>query len=175
MNKIIYAPEPLPQRKEETYVFLGGPIQGAPDWQNTVPEIQGVTWINPRRKEKISGGLENEEYSRQVEWETIGLRISDYILFWIPEKIEDIPGRDYAQTTKIELTENLVRRKGKNIIIGIAPKIYGRRYLVEKAKQYGITQIHNSLEDCISQLKEEIRERNISSQQYFTSDTHFGA
>lgn len=39
MNKIIYAPESLPLQKEETYVFLGGPIQGAPDWQSTVPEI----------------------------------------------------------------------------------------------------------------------------------------
>lgn len=173
MNKIIYAPESLPLQKEETYVFLGGPIQGAPDWQSTVPEIQGITWINPRRKEKITGGLGDDEYSRQVEWETIGLRVSDYILFWIPEKVEDIPGRDYAQTTKIEFAENLVRRRGRNIIVGAAPGINGRRYIVEKAKQYGITQIYTTLEDCIDQLKKELRGRELG--QYFTSDTHFGA
>lgn len=108
--KMIYAIEQLP-KKEDTWVFLGGPIQGAPEWQETVPDIQGVTWINPRRKEKISGGLSDAEYKKQVDWETIGLRVSDFILFWIPEAVEDIPGRDYAQTTKIELTENLVRKK----------------------------------------------------------------
>lgn len=48
--RMIYAIEQLP-KKEDTWVFLGGPIQGAPEWQETVPDIQGVTWINPRRKE----------------------------------------------------------------------------------------------------------------------------
>lgn len=49
---MIYAIEQLP-KKEDTWVFLGGPIQGAPEWQETVPDIQGVTWINPRRKRKF--------------------------------------------------------------------------------------------------------------------------
>ncbi|MDA6816013.1 hypothetical protein OSL60_27900, partial [Escherichia coli] len=80
--------------------------------------------------------------------------VSDFILFWIPEAVEDIPGRDYAQTTKIELTENLVRKK--NIILGIAPKIHGRRYLIEKAKAYGIKNVYSSLDECISELKKEI-------------------
>lgn len=78
--KMIYAIEQLP-KKEDTWVFLGGPIQGAPEWQETVLDIQGVTWINPRRKEKISGGLSDAEYKKQVDWETIGLRVSDFILF----------------------------------------------------------------------------------------------
>lgn len=170
--KMIYAIEQLP-KKEDTWVFLGGPIQGAPEWQETVPDIQGVTWINPRRKEKISGGLSDAEYKKQVDWETIGLRVSDFILFWIPEAVEDIPGRDYAQTTKIELTENLVRKK--NIILGIAPKIHGRRYLIEKAKAYGIKNVYSSLDECISELKKEISNRESSSREFFTSDTHFGA
>lgn len=171
---MIHAPEQFPKKKD-TWVFLGGPIQGAPGWQETVPGIQGVTWINPRRKEMITGRLDDTEYKKQVDWETIGLRVSDYVLFWIPEAVEDIPGRDYAQTTKIELTENLVRKK--NIILGIAPRIHGRRYLIEKAKAYGVENVYSSLDECIEALKEEIANRESGSRgkEFFTSDTHFGA
>lgn len=42
---IIKSPNKLVEdtKKSSTYVFLAGPIQGAPNWQNTLPEINGVT------------------------------------------------------------------------------------------------------------------------------------
>jgi len=39
----------LPKKKTNWYVFLAGPIQGAPEWQFNMPEIDGITWLSPRR------------------------------------------------------------------------------------------------------------------------------
>jgi hypothetical protein len=71
--------------------------------------------------------------------------------------VEEIPGRDYAQTTKIEFMENLVR--GKKIILGISEEIHTRRYLVQKANDYGVKNVFNNLEDCIKEIKEIIKEK----------------
>jgi calcineurin-like phosphoesterase family protein len=95
--------------------------------------------------------------------------MSDYVLFWIPREVESIPGRDYAQTTRIELMECLA--KGKNVILGIDEKINARRYMVYKAGVYGINKICKSLEECIEELKRTITSGGI----FFTSDTHFGS
>ena len=171
MKNIINSPEILiKEKKNSTYIFLGGPIQGAPDWQKTIPNIDGITWENPKRS-KIIGKLSDKDWNFQVTWETKGLRISDAILFWIPEKIEDIFGRDYAQTTKIELIENLVR--GKKIFLGIHPKVNTRRFLCIKAIDYGIYIIHETLEVCLKEIKNWIIDRNSVDKYYFTSDTHF--
>lgn len=163
---MITSPENLHKKKTKIYVFCAGPIQGAPDWQNNLPEIEGVEWINPRRR-----NLDNFNWDEQVKWETEGIRLSDILLFWIPKEVEKIEGRDYAQTTRIELMENLVR--GKNIILGIDPSIHCRRYLIEKYKKYtGKNNVYDNLEDCIKDLKGRLNDK---SSVYFTSDTHFGS
>lgn len=155
-------------KKDKTYVFLGGPIQGAPDWQNSIPEIDGVEFINPKR----SSIKDDFNYNEQVDWETKALRISDIALFWIPKEIESIPGRDYAQTTKIELMENLCR--GKTIILGIDEGVHTKRYLELKALKYGCSKVLGSLDECIEQLKIHLR-RIKNKTTLFTSDTHFGS
>lgn len=163
---MIKSPNQLcPEKKDSVYVFLCGPIQGAPDWQSEVPDIEGVTWINPKRE-----GMDGFDWEEQVKWETMGLSISDFVLTWIPPMKEEIPGRDYAQTTKIEIMENLCL--GKNIILGIDPSIHTRRYLAQKYKTYEPKEIvYTSLEDCLVRLQERIKERN--GELFFTSDTHF--
>jgi hypothetical protein len=70
------------KKKDKIYVFLAGPIQGAPDWQNSVPEISGVEWINPKRD-----GLDGFNWDKQVDWETQAINMSDYVLFWIPKEV----------------------------------------------------------------------------------------
>lgn len=155
-------------KKNSTYCFLVGPIKGSDKWQFTVPEIDGITWINPRRPEKIEGELPQEEWLKQVNWETRGLRISDVVLVWIPKAIEENVS-NYAKTTRSEITEVLARRK--KVIIGIEDNIAGKRYLVEKAKQYGINVVHNSLDGCLDELK--LWYKNRGADTFFTSDTHF--
>lgn len=172
---IICSPENLIPgiKKDSIYVFLAGPIQSTKDeWQFSVPRIEGVTWISPRRK-GIINKLSQDQWKEQFEWETKGLRISDYIIFWIPQpdSAKLIEGRDYAQTTRMELLENLSR--GKTIILGIENEIHARKYMVEKAHKYGINKICSSLEECIDELKEKIKNKKDNNKTFFTSDLHF--
>lgn len=171
---MIRAVEPLVSRKKEKiYVFLGGPIQGAPGWHEQVPDLgSDVELVCPKRSSLIAN-LSNSGYREQLDWETLGLRISDIILFWIPKEVKSIPGRDYAQTTKIELIENLVR--GKKIVLGIEQGVNTRRYLVEKYKEYrGGYKVCDTFEDTIKLLKEEVAKIRNNRGVFFTSDTHFG-
>ncbi len=183
MSRFIQSPEPIipGKKKDSIYVFLAGPIQGVHDWQKEdVPDLgEGVTVISPRR-ESLDRSTFN--WDEQVKWETEALRVSDYVLFWIPKEEEKIEGRDYAQTTKIELMENLAR--GKRIILGIHPEVHTRRYLAYKAEKYRITNsglygVHDTLEDCVKELKERIKSDletvDPSVNTFFTSDTHFGS
>lgn len=172
---IITAPnEIIPKgqkKKNKIYVFLGGAIQSTPDeWQFSVPELDGVTYLSPRRP-GIIDKLSDEEWKRQYDWETLGLRISDVVLFWIPSPDPNklVRGRDYAQTTRMELLENLAR--GKKIILGIADNIHARNYMVQKAKDYGISAVHSTLESCLDELKLWLKNRK--GNVWFTSDTHF--
>ena len=167
-NIIIKSPNKLPERKKNWYIFLAGPILGAPEWQNQIPEINGdITLLSPRRD-----NYDNFNYDEQVNWETIGLRIADIILFWIPEEKEKILDHEYAQTTRTEFGEYLAR--GKKIIIGIHNNFLGRRYFETKCNQYGIEKLHNNLDDCIKEIEKYIlKYKNQAT--FYTSDTHFGS
>jgi hypothetical protein len=91
--------------------------------------------------------------SNQVEWETQGLRMCDVALFWIPNKDPkaELGTRVYAETTKMELAENIAR--GKKIILGIDSEISGTRHMKFLAKRYGV-KVHTSMEGCLAELKE---------------------
>lgn len=163
---IITSPNQLPEIKNSWYVFLAGPIQGAQEWQNSLPEIPGVTYLSPRRDD-----YSNFDWEEQVAWETKGLKIADIILFWIPSPVEKIEGRDYAQTTRTEFGEYLAL--GKKIIFGAYEDFPGRRYLATKFAQYEGTLVHASLEDCVKELQEIVSGHKEMA--WFTSDTHFGS
>lgn len=163
---IITSPNQLPEIKNSWYVFLAGPIQGAPEWQNSLPEIPGVTYLSPRRE-----NCSNFNWDEQVAWETRGLKIADIILFWIPSPAEKIEGRDYAQTTRTEFGEYLAL--GKKIILGAYEGFPGRKYFATKLAQYGEEPIHASLEECMEEVKKFISDRKEMT--WFTSDTHFGS
>ena len=91
--------------------------------------------------------------SNQVEWETQGLRMCDVALFWIPNKDPkaELGNRIYAETTKMELAENIAR--GKKIIPGIDTEINDTRQMKFLAKRYGIKKVHTSMEECLEELK----------------------
>ena len=70
MNKnLITCPNGIPERKKEWYVFLAGPIQGAPDWQFDMPDIKNVIWLSPRRK--TYDDFDYEEMNLPIDIETI--------------------------------------------------------------------------------------------------------
>lgn len=169
---IVNCPNNLGGLQNQWKVFLAGPIQGGPDWQNQkMPDINGVTWLSPRRLKYEENGF---NYSQQVSWETDALRMSNIVLFWIPKPSEDIPGRSYAQTTRFELGENLAR--GKKVIIGTYKEFPGRKYIEYKAGEYSNAiggKVHDSLEECIEVLVNYIKSTTPTT--YFTSDTHFSS
>lgn len=127
-------------------------MKGAPKWQRTVPKlaeemgIKGITFLNPYPCQRWV------RWKEQVDWEAAGLALSDVIIFWIPNKEKDVPGRDYAQTTRMELLENLAL--GKRVILGIDTDIPAADYMRYKARHYGVKHIHKTLEGCLRELKE---------------------
>lgn len=99
MNKVIYCPDQLPL-KDDVWVFLMGPIQGAEFWHKTIedmPEISGVTFLSPRRKDNPIGNedstkiFSDEDYKEQVKWETILEKYKVYVVHRQGESIDDVP------------------------------------------------------------------------------------
>jgi len=99
------------------------------------------------------------------------LRIADIILFWIPAPTEDIPGRGYAQTTRIEFGEN-IGRGNKPLVVGIYNEYNGRQYFINKSEEYGSGEIYETLDECIEKIKQLVEEKK-KRKIFFTSDTHF--
>lgn len=115
-------------------VFLAGPSQGAPDWQNEairgLCELSSEIAITSPRNEQPR----QFDYSAQVDWETHYLRQAashGVILFWLAREVVVIPGRAYAQTTRFELAEWKVRheRDGVQLVIGIEKGFSAARYI----------------------------------------------
>lgn len=168
---IINCPNSFSDLNKVWKVFCAGPIQGGPDWQNNMPEVESVVWLSPRR---TSYPVPDFNYNEQVQWETDALRSSNIVLFWIPEPIENIPGRAYAQTTRFELGENLAR--GKRIILGAYKDFPGRKYLEFKTQKYENvigSKVCSSLEECLELLENYINSQVPTTN--FTSDTHFSS
>lgn len=168
--KFITAPQPLvtSDKKDKIYVFLAGPIQGAPEWQNTVPQDLDVVYLNPRREKDP-----NFDYTEQIKWETEALRIADIILFWIPQEASEIPGRSYAQTSRHELAEWLTM-KDKSLIVGIHEQFPGRRYI--EARYSDQIKLRSTFEEVCEDLRDWVKEESTrKAKVFFTSDTHFGS
>lgn len=73
-------------------------------------------------------------------------------LFWVPNHVEPVEGRDYAQTTRMKLLESLAL--GRKVIFGIDTDIRASEYMRYKARRYGVPHIHKSLEGCLRELKD---------------------
>ena len=152
MNQIINSPAVITEKTGWT-VFLAGPMKASPrGWRNklvkaaTEMEMDNITFVSPRYTTMRMP-------SNQVQWETQGLRMCDVALFWIPNKDPkaELGTRVYAETTKMELAENIAR--GKKIILGIDSEISGTRHMKFLAKRYGV-KVHTSMEGCLAELKE---------------------
>ena len=153
MNKIVNSPTRI-EKKDGWVVFLAGPMKASPrGWRNKLVKkaddmgIDGVTFLSPRYNTM-------HQQSNQVVWETQGLRMCDVALFWLSNKEPkaELGHRVHAETTRMELAENIAR--GKKIILGIDSDISGTRHMKFLAKRYGIKKVHASMEDCLAELKE---------------------
>lgn len=123
-------------------IFLAGPIQGAEDWQKTAIDLirkenRSLNIASPRgdySKRKF-------DYNKQVDWETYHLNLaakSGAILFWLAREKEHMCDRAYAQTTRFELAEWVIKHifnKKIKLFIGIEVGFTGVRYLRRRMEQ----------------------------------------
>ena len=144
----------------EPGIFLAGPIQGAPNWQqesetmlDRVSLKRGLDFniYNPR-----ADNFDPKDEAAQKHWEKTYLkraRDSGAILFWLAAQdfsIEDYPeGRSYAQTTRIELGRAFGWRDYNprtRIVLGIDPNYEGGSdgYIVSCAEEYDLV-VHQDL------------------------------
>jgi hypothetical protein len=122
-------------------VFLAGPIQGAPDWQNEAAGLihsydENLIVASPRKDYHPGEFI----YERQVDWETNYLnRASEWgaVLFWLALQAEDTPGRSYAQTSRFELGEWKVRHQvnATKLVVGIEEGFGNERYIRRRFSQ----------------------------------------
>ncbi len=134
---IIHTP-PEARPVDRPLIFLGGPIQGAPDWQKEAIAIiaaaPDVDVASPRRPAVVKGDFGEDEYLKQVNWEHDHLAIAakrGVIMFWLAAEAEHVPGRSYAQTTRFELGEAVTvhRYAGARVVVGIEDGFTNARYL----------------------------------------------
>ncbi|MCU0667351.1 MAG: nucleoside 2-deoxyribosyltransferase domain-containing protein [Patescibacteria group bacterium] len=121
-------------------VFLAGPIQGGPNWQQEV--ILRIKSIDPTvniASPRFIYPPETFDYYKQLDWETYYLKLASetgVIAFYLANQDPVNPGpatRPYAQTTRFELGEwvaNHISSGGKiKIVIGIENGFSNARYI----------------------------------------------
>lgn len=142
-------------------IFLAGPIQGAPDWQQTAIEIlkdRGADLASPRSAKK---NYTEDDYMVQVDWEHQHLlRASEYgsVMFWLAKEAEHVPGRAYAQTSRFELGWHFEKAlDGRcRLVVGIEEGFSNARYLrytIEKLSAGKVKIVDTLQETCEEALR----------------------
>lgn len=140
MERIVLQPPEI-VKAQPPFIFLAGPIQGAPNWQSEAVSI--IHNINPSviiaspRKEYLNDSF---VYEKQVDWETHYLRLASQIgviAFWLAAQTEETPGRAYAQTSRLELGEWKVHHQffGTVLSVGIEKGFGNSRYIKHRFNQ----------------------------------------
>jgi hypothetical protein len=148
-------------------IFLGGPIQGAPNWQakatQKIHSINGNLIIASPRKDYKPGEF---VYENQVDWETHFLAraaMQGAIMFWLANQETPTPGRSYAQTTRYELSEWSMKHLilGAKVVIGIEPGFSNERYIRRRSQQdYPNIPILSSFDETCEKVVEILNNRN---------------
>ncbi len=136
-------------------IFLAGPILGAPQWhEKAIKLLDRPEWCiaSPARDRSPE---DTDFFAQQVTWETYWLQVSDVILFFLAEEATHKCTRSYAQTTRFELGEWLVKNPAK-LVIGADTKFTGLRYIHER---YPDIIIHETLEETCAAASARLLER----------------
>ncbi|MDO8493530.1 MAG: hypothetical protein Q7S19_03250 [bacterium] len=135
-------------------VFLAGPIQGAEDWQSFAinffsKRCPSLDIATPRGNYKDL----NFDYDKQVDWESFYLAMASKsagILFWLAKEKTHYCDRSYAQTTRFELAEWVIKNTINpfvNLFIGIEPGFTGAKYIRRRlSRECPEIVIHETLE-----------------------------
>ena len=150
MNREIYALENMPIVGHS--VFLAGPTprdKSVPSWRPDMIKLlrekgyDGDILIPEKR-----GNYLDYEYETHTKWEVDHLNAADFILFWVPRQIPDMP----AFTTNIEFGEFM--HSGK-IILGYPEGAEKMRYLQVRADMHNIPVV-KTMEEMVECLLKQI-------------------
>ena len=143
MGKVIVAPEYV--NAFGRFVFLSGPIIGAPNWQREAVVMihsydDSIVIAAPCRDTLVDQErkpLEGDAYYEQMKWEQKYLEIArkrGVTLFWCAKEIQHFCHRDYGQKTCVELGEALAYHKsqGSRFVVGYEEGFCGTRYIRER-------------------------------------------
>lgn len=140
MGKILICPE-YDRLLSGPVIFLGGPIQGAPDWHSDaialLQKITPATIASPRRNKMFfEEKYAREDFLIQVCWEHLLMDIAGrtgVILFWCAKEAEHFCERAYAQTTRFEMGWKIATTvfTQTRVVVGIEPGFSNERYLRE--------------------------------------------
>jgi len=150
-------------------IFLAGPIQGAPRWQNKAVEIlnkanNSIEIASPRyigeEEEIIGNWAPNITSQQQIDWETYHLKKAGengVILFWLSKEERHYCERAFAQASRFELGEWKQKHLSNNakLVVGIDPSFSGRGYIKYRlSKECPDIPIESTLEKtCYSALE----------------------
>lgn len=151
-------------------IFLAGPIQGAPRWQNAATNLldsPAADIASPRyigdHEEEIGDWVPGLSPEQQIGWETYHLTKAGekgVILFWLSREETHYCNRAFAQTTRFELGEWKQRHlaNGARLVVGIDPSFPGGGYIQYRLSQEcpGIP-IRPTLESACTEVLELIR------------------
>ncbi|MDB5159843.1 MAG: hypothetical protein JWO99_106 [Candidatus Saccharibacteria bacterium] len=171
MNERLHLPpsqNPVPDHS--SLIFLAGPIQGSPDWQNPVAEellryLPNAHVATPRRN---TTSHDEFDYNEQVLWELKHLERSHtlgVISFWFAARdfaLEYEEGRSYAQTSRVEIGRALgwCDAHPFPLVVGFDPEYTpngggNERYLRAMLGAKGIA-VYDSIDTVIAQTIEQL-------------------
>lgn len=141
-------------------IFLAGPIQGTDPWQTRAAGIietldPDIKVANPRREYLDEDFI----YEDQVDWETRLLAAASFngaILFWLARETDHVCDRSYAQTTRFELGEWILRVRSDpyaEIVVGIEDGFTGARYIRHRLENTRVPVCHSLQGACFIAAK----------------------
>ena len=147
----VFATDMIPPSGDK--VFLAGP---------TPRELDVKTWRPQMVKKLREAGYEGHilmpekenpedgyDYDTQVVWEEKALNAADLIVFWVPRKLDNMPGF----TTNIEFGEWM---KSGKILLAHPKNAEKMRYMVHKAEKYNIP-YYNTMEDVAKHVVKQFK------------------
>jgi hypothetical protein len=127
-------------------IFLVGPIECAPLWQEEASKIlqslnDKITIVSPRMEnDEVEKNLGEASRIKKIDWETKYLNQASQngaILFWLAKRIKDIPSQAYAKSSRFEIAEwkEKYRNSKFNLSIGIETGFDGDWYIRHRLNQ----------------------------------------
>lgn len=143
--KVIFAQQDL-EYLSDTSIFLAGPTprnSKVPSWRPQVLSLLEKHNFNGTIlvPESEGWGVTGDYYS-QIEWEDQALHLATVILFWIPRKLETMPGF----TTNDEW--GYWKKSGK-VVLGVPNDAEKCKYQIHYAKKLRIP-FANNLEETVA-------------------------